>query len=298
MKNKDVNYFNKSLEKSIFFSKGTRIQKLRKAPVKLLYSKLLEFVALLLKKPIRTKAKTFWGEDMLVVTPEVVSLHIYRYGFFEEGLTRMVLEYLKPGMTFFDIGAHFGYFTLLSSILVGNEGQVHSFEPVPSTYDILKANTSKKRNVFLNNNAVFSKKKYISINDYGLQYSAFNSIYNARLSQDILLKIRPKKYEVKAISIDKYVENNRTKPDFIKIDAESAEYEILLGIKETISKFHPIISIEVGDIGIKGIPTSRDLINFLKNKGYQPYEFKDGEIFQHALKYEPYRYDNILFLAN
>jgi len=288
----------KSLEKSIFFSKGTRIQKLRKVPVKLLYSKILEFVALLLKKPIRTKAKTFWGEDMLVVTPEVVSLHIYRYGFFEEGLTRMVLEYLKPGMTFFDIGAHFGYFTLLSSILVGNEGQVHSFEPTPISFNILKANVSNKNNVLINNYAVLSDRKIVFMNDYGIEYSAFNSIYNGRLQQDILSKLKEKKYEVESISIDDYVESNNVVPDFVKIDAENSEYEVLLGMEETIGKFHPIISIEVGDIGVKGIPTSRDLINFLINKGYQPYEFKEGEILQHAVNNEPYRYDNILFLAN
>lgn len=55
----------------------------------------------------------------MVVIAELVSLFIYRYGFFEEGLTNIFLHYLKPGMTFFDIGAHFGYFTLLGSALVG-----------------------------------------------------------------------------------------------------------------------------------------------------------------------------------
>jgi len=288
----------KLLEKSIFLLEGTRFQRIRKAPKKMLYTKILELIVLLYKKPIRIKAKTFWNENMLVVIPEQVSLNIYRYGFFEEGLTRMVLEYLKPGMTFLDIGAHFGYFTLLSSLLVGNEGQVHSFEPTPSSYSILKANVSNKDNVFLNNCAVFSERKIVLMNDYGIKYSAFNSIYNARLPKEILLKLETKKYEIESISIDDYVEHNGIMPDFIKIDAESSEYDILLGMEKTIGKFHPMISIEVGDMEVKGVPKSKYLINFLVGKNYQPCKFKDGKILHHTFKNKQYLYENILFLPN
>ena len=61
------------LEKSIFLSKGTRFQRLRKAPKKIVYSKILELMALWLKKPLRIEAETFWNENMLVVIPELVS---------------------------------------------------------------------------------------------------------------------------------------------------------------------------------------------------------------------------------
>lgn len=285
-------------EKASFLSKGTRIEKIRKDPTKLLYSKILEVITRLNKKAIKIRAKTFWDEDMLVAIPERVSLRIYRYGFFEEGLTRMILEYLKPGMTFFDIGAHFGYFTLLSSALVGNLGRVHSFEPTPSTFNILRANVSNKDNVIINNNAVFSRRRSVFIHDYGIKYSAFNSIYDARLPEDVLAKLKVRKYEVESISIDDYVENNAIIPDFIKIDAESSEFEILLGMEKTINKFYPIITIEVGDIGVEGVPTTKKLINFLINRGYKPYEFKEGEILQHTPKNEQYKYDNMLFLPN
>ena len=68
---------------------------------------------------------------MTIIIPEVVSLHIFQYGYYEEGLTRMIIELLEPRMIFFDIGAHFGYYTLMVSAIVGNKGQVHSFEPTP-----------------------------------------------------------------------------------------------------------------------------------------------------------------------
>lgn len=287
----------KLLEKSIFFSKGTRIEKVKKSPIKLPYSKILELFAQWSDIPLIVKAKIFWNENMRVVIPEFVSLCIYRYGFFEEGLTRMILKYLKPGMTFFDIGAHFGYFTLFGSFLVGNEGQVHSFEPTLSSFNVLKTNVLNKDNVILNNCAVFSKRKTILINDYGIKYSAFNSIYGARLPQYITSKIKLQKYEIKTISIDEYVESKGVRPDFIKIDAESSEYEILLGMEETITKFQPMISIEVGDIGVNDVPRSNDLIDFLINRGYQPYEFRADKIYKHEIK-NAFNYTNILFVPN
>jgi len=58
---------------------------------------------------------------------------LYQYGFFEEGLTRAIIEKLRPGDTFVDIGAHVGYYTILASLLVGAEGHVVAFEPTPRT---------------------------------------------------------------------------------------------------------------------------------------------------------------------
>ncbi|MFX0140232.1 MAG: FkbM family methyltransferase [Candidatus Hodarchaeota archaeon] len=288
----------KSLNENIILFKGTRIQKLKKIPKKILFSKILELITHGIKNTFKVKAETFWNDNILVIIPEKVSLSIYRYGFFEEGLTKMILQYLKPGMTFFDIGAHFGYFTLLSSLLVGSEGQVHSFEPSPITFNILKQNASNKDNVFLSNWAVFSEKKIVLLNDYGIKYSAFNSIYKARLPQDILSKLNPKQYEVESISIDEYVDHKCVKPNFIKIDAESSEYEILQGMEKTINKFHPMISIEVGDVEVKEVPTSMELINFLINKNYKPFKFKDGKISYYAVKNEQYQSDNMLFLPD
>lgn len=282
----------KLLDKSISLSKKTRTQRVMKIPHKMFYLKILELMTLWFKNPVRIKAKTFWNENMFVVLPEIVSVNIYRNGFFEEGLTKMVLEYLKPGMTFFDIGAHFGYFTLLSSVLVGSEGQVHCFEPTPSTFNMLKANVSDKSNVVLNNYAVLSERKIVLLNDFGIEYSAYNSLYKATLSPDILPKIKVNKYEVESISIDDYVDKQGLKPNFIKIDAENSEHNIILGMEKTIDMFHPIISVEVGNIGSKDL----DLINSFMNRGYQPFEFKNDKIQRHYLKDVPYCYDNILFL--
>ncbi len=135
----------------------------------------------------------------------------------------------------------------------------------------------------------------MSFNDYGIEYSAFNSFVNARLNKNSLDQINVNKFKVKTISLDKYIFDNRIKPNFIKIDAESAEYEILKGMKRTLEKIKPIITIEVGDMEIEDIENSSVCIEYILDRGYNSYEYKNGHIIRHKLKDE-YTYDNILFL--
>lgn len=53
---------------------------------------------------------------------------------FEPEETALVKRYLKPGMTFVDVGANVGYYTLLAASLVGKEGTVLAFEPSPYVF--------------------------------------------------------------------------------------------------------------------------------------------------------------------
>jgi mannose/fructose/N-acetylgalactosamine-specific phosphotransferase system component IIB len=132
-------------------------------------------------------------------------------------------------------------------------------------------------------------------NDYGIKYSAFNSFRKARLDDKTLKHVTPNKYKINAISFDEYVYKKKIKPDFIKIDAESVEYEILKGMNKTIEEFHPIISLEVGDMAIPGAKTSRETILYLIRQGYEAFEYRDNKVVKHNLK-DQYGYDNILFL--
>lgn len=58
-------------------------------------------------------------------------------GTFEPYESAQVKKYLKPGMTFVDVGANVGYYTLLAASLVGSGGRVLAFEPSPYAFDRL-----------------------------------------------------------------------------------------------------------------------------------------------------------------
>ena len=106
----------------------------------------------------------------------------------------MVLEYLKPGMAFLDVGAHVGYFTLLAGWLVGNSSQVHSFEPTPSTFQVLRSNAGRNKDTYLNQVAVASGTKMVTLNDYGPAFSGYNSMYQARMPEAAFTRVKSTKF--------------------------------------------------------------------------------------------------------
>ena len=241
-------------------------------------------------------AKTFWGKEMLVVIPEVVSSDIYRFGFIESDVAQAIIKNISKNDVVLDVGAHFGLFTLLMSELVGEQGEVHSFEPVPHTFSILKQNVKNKKSIILNLNAAWEDNKDLIINDYGLSSSAFNSLKGSRNNQIKNNKVT-KYINIKAIKLDDYVKTKGIKPSFIKIDAESAEYEVLKGMNYILKEVKPIICIELGDLGVKGAYQSLSIVRYLINYGYKPFEFKNNRFVKHIIK-KKYKYGNLIFKYN
>jgi hypothetical protein len=66
-----------------------------------------------------TSARLFYGPSMQVLAGEATSAGLLAFGYVELALTSFMLRHVKPGMTVVDIGAHFGYETLLASQLSG-----------------------------------------------------------------------------------------------------------------------------------------------------------------------------------
>lgn len=62
---------------------------------------------------------------------------------FEQHESSLVKGYLKRGMTFVDVGANVGYYTLMAASLVGAEGRVLAFEPSPYAFDRLASAIKK-----------------------------------------------------------------------------------------------------------------------------------------------------------
>ena len=241
------------------------------------------------------EAETFWGDRMNVLIP-TAAWSLLAYGFFEAGLTTMVLEHVGENQIFFDIGAHFGYYTLLAHHLVGPGGQVHAFEPTPSTHAILQSNTAGRGSIFVNGCATFCECTVLPFHDYGPTYSAYNSFRKARLG-GLIRAPEPTTIDVQTTTVDEYVKSTRAVPDFVKIDAESTEMEVLKGMEKTLAECKPIVSLEVGDMDVPDAPRSHDTISHLLARGYQAYEYRDGHIVPHQLQ-DTYAYADILFLPD
>ena len=237
---------------------------------------------LYIAEPVKCKAYTFWGGSMWVMLPELVSAQIVSDSYYEKHETLVLLQRLRPGMVFFDIGAHVGYFSLLASQLVGETGLVHSFEPTPRTFRLLADNAKHHPNITVNNMAVYSHSDELVFNDFGALNFAFNSLFPARVADG--RAVPEVKHRIQTISVDEYVKNTGLKPDVIKIDAESAEYQIIDGMKNTLKTCRPFFMIEVGDLDLDGVRPSSEIIEFACSHGYRPLMFEDGELKPHTIR--------------
>jgi FkbM family methyltransferase len=283
------------LERHVQRNSGNRLQRTLRAPLMLPMSKVLEKYCRMTDSTWRLQARLFWGERMNVVFPEIVSCFLYRYGFFEPDLTRIVIDSVDPGDVVFDIGTHFGYYSLLASHLVGPQGQVHSFEPTRHTHEVVRSNVSGKGNVKLTNAAAWSETTELKFKDYGMTMSAFNSLYEAKLDDAVARTLQPTEYTVAALSIDEYVDAQGVKPNFIKIDAENAEHDILLGMKRTLTDLRPLVTLEVGDVKAGNYKDSASAVNLLIQHGYRAKEWKEGRLCDHAPT-SSYLHANLLFV--
>lgn len=295
----DLNYLTAFQKAVNFNSKHTQTVQSFIKPWSILKYLFFTRLAFLLNKPLSYKAKLFFDKSISGVFPDPVFSYLYLYHFIEMDLTNILLKYLKSGMTFLDVGAHIGYFSLLSSFLVGNEGKVYAFEATPRTFQMLKRNLQNQQNALAILKAVWSKRQTVNFFDYGFAYAPCNSFTEGKIAPNILQKLKRKTFKAQTITIDEFCRKQKVKPDFIKIDIESAEYEALTGMKKTLKKYRPIVTIEIGDKGLVNLKDTKDCILLLRKIGYKPYEFNhaNGKISKHHIR-DSYQnmFGNLLFI--
>jgi len=247
--------------------------------------------------PIKTP--TFWGAPMrLLPQNEDVSSKIYAYGLFEPELCSFFIDFLFQGAVVLDVGAHIGFFSLLAAALVGEEGRVFAFEPTPSTGAVLADNVAPHPQVTVVPQLAWYEAGEHVFQDFGPQFSAFNTALVDRLNDTQRPLTQPRQIRVPAVTLDGFCRERGLRPDLVKIDAESAELQVLRGMDELLSQARPVVTFEVGDLAqtlAQGVPRSRAVLDHIMAYGYQPLEMAGGRIQGHRPR-EAYDYDNLVLV--
>lgn len=152
-------------------------------------------------------------------------------GSYEFEKSRLVSGLLAPGAVFYDIGANVGYYSLLASKLVGEEGWVIAFEPFPPNLAYLKKHLHINR--ITNVQVVEAALAEASGEQF---FTAGSSTSSGHLSsQGGSLRVR-------TLSLDDFVFEQQVRaPHFLKIDVEGAEADVLTGGKKVLQSFRPVI---------------------------------------------------------
>ena len=176
---------------------------------------------------------------------EFIGLSMREYGEFSEIELSLMLKFIMKDDVVFDIGANIGAFTVPFAKKVGDFGEVYSFEPQKLIYEILNENVNKNKlkNVKVFNIGLGKKEEELELND--IDYSKvgnFGGVSFKYESSSFTKNIKNKKYKVKVKNLDQLTEIKKC--NFIKMDVEFMELEILTGGKNFLKKFRPILWIE------------------------------------------------------
>src|ERR687885_2194937 len=163
-----------------------------------------------------------------------------------------IIELFRPkqGDIVVDVGAHMGKYTIIASKQVGQNGKVIAIEAHPGNYEMLNRNIELNglTNVTTLNYAVYSKETKIKLFLPGEKSN--RTIYNTLISTRATDE--EKFVEVNADTLDDLLQNNgisHTDINWVKIDVEGAELEVLKGADSIMSNSKNItLLIEVHDI--------------------------------------------------
>ena len=162
-------------------------------------------------------------------------------------------ELVKEGDVVFDIGAHVGFYTLVSSLLVGEKGRVIAFEPIPENLHYLRQHLEIN---FVDNVDVIEAAVSDHHGRERLSRGPSSSMWHFGARGEL---------EVETIKLDDLVLNAKLPPpNLIKMDIEGAEELALTGSAELISEFHPVVILST-----HGDDVHQRCRSFLESAGYR-----------------------------
>lgn len=182
---------------------------------------------------------------------------------YEPDLFKFIDKYCADRSVFLDCGAHFGLFSVVASMKVGEMGKVISFEPMPEVRSVLEdvIRLNKCSNVTVRSEAVSRVKGTATFFDTGNEGSNANSLVQQERHHDALT--------VNTISIDDISKEIGKAISCIKVDVEGAEYDLLQGAEQVLFSDRPAIYLSLHPEAIGNAGASLEQIwDFLHSAKY------------------------------
>src|SRR5262245_26269846 len=200
------------------------------------------------------------GHKMAVFANDHIGGAINVFGIYEKEELEVLFDFLSPlsdifetGVAF-DIGANIGNHSLYFS---KRFKAVHSFEPNPSAYYLLKFNVSCLKNVTLHNIGLGSERAVLKLVEDPTNMGG-SAIKTGKIEEEFV-----------DVSVEKLDDFEIDKRDlcFIKMDVEGFESKVINGGIKTISEFSPLIVLEQNEIEF--LDGRTESISLLKDIGYK-----------------------------
>jgi FkbM family methyltransferase len=190
---------------------------------------------------------------------------------FEATIREIYSHVCRRGSVLFDIGAHTGKHTIPMAIIVGKEGAVFAFEPILEKFKTLCDNVAKGDlpQVHLFNVCCYDKNQIVNFTY--LPKDPGKSSINIREALRVETVEKLERSCI-AIRLDDFIAGSRL-PEFMKIDVEGAEYNVLLGAEQIIRGAKPIVHVEIGAVSLAPFGrTPSAVFEFLRSVEYEVFD--------------------------
>jgi len=152
----------------------------------------------------------------------------------------IVREHLRPGMTFYDVGANIGIFAMMAARIVGPNGQVVAFEADPEIADRLREHARQNSFSWVNveQKAAWRESGTVMFERVDAAVSPDRGVGHVVDSRN------ERVVSLDAIALDDCSSKYRP-PDFIKCDVEGAESEVFQGARQLLAIRRPRVLCEI-----------------------------------------------------
>lgn len=209
-------------------------------------------------------------------------------------------QFIKPCHTIFDVGANKGEWTK-TILSFCPQATIHVFEPITFVFDILTKSLPTQANIILNNLAISNRIGTVNftVYDNNLYMTQLSSIYRRNKDIEQSFNLSCHTLMVPTITIDNYCQlNHITHIDYLKIDTEGAELDVLKGAHTYLQQRKiKVIQFEYGQTFLDANITLENIFRYLSDFDYKIYRIlPDGllELPTWDTALENYWYSNYL----
>lgn len=206
----------------------------------------------------------------IIIDPQngFLDAQIYALKLYEPHIVREFVDNISEGDVCIDIGANIGHHTIIMSQCVGINGKVFAYEPIPYIRKQMEESLALNNltNVTIVPDALSNEDGllHLHINKGNVAGSSFVNTYTEGT------------IPVQVHTLDSY---KYQRVDFIKIDVEGFEYNVLLGGKGLIEKHHPVVLFEYSPLYyLKFDPSHiKKILTFFKERNYTLIDLEDNK---------------------
>ncbi|MCM5570374.1 FkbM family methyltransferase [Burkholderiaceae bacterium FT117] len=200
--------------------------------------------------------------------------HLYKYRSYEPHVGNWVLANFPfgGGGLFVDIGANFGWYACLFSLIAGERGKVVAFEPEPVNHGLLKANLSRNGcpNVIALQEGLAERPGVLSLRLYKPSNPGRHSMLGASGADAVEVPVTTLDERLRALALDE-------RPiDLIKIDVEGYEPFVLRGGPLALSRCRNLVVEYSPDLMRQGGVDPASLVELLASTGMRASVLQEG----------------------